>query len=61
MGYDGCFNDPHLQSTDKVTGYSIKATDGEIGEVEDFIIDGTPLKLKYMVIDTGKWFPGKKG
>lgn len=53
-------NDPHLRSTDKVTGYSIKASDGDIGEVEDFIIDDTSLELKYMVIDTGKWFPGKK-
>lgn len=53
-------NDPHLRSTDKVTGYSIKATDGDIGDVEDFIIDDSTLNINYMVVDTGNWFPGKK-
>jgi hypothetical protein len=53
-------NDPHLRSTDKVTGYNIKATDGDIGMVEDFIIDDIILIINYMVVDTGNWFPAKK-
>ena len=53
-------NNPHLRSTNKVTGYKIKASDGEIGEVEDFIIDDRTLDIKFLVIDTGNWFPGKK-
>lgn len=52
--------DPHLRSTDKVKGYSIKATDGEIGEVEDFIVDDSTWKIDFLVVDTGNWFPGKK-
>ena len=52
--------DPHLRSTHKVTGYSIHAMDGKIGEVEDFLVDDASWKLDYMVIDTGHWFPGKK-
>ncbi len=31
--------DPHLRSTHAVGGYHIQATDGEIGHVEDFVID----------------------
>src|SRR5665213_3205108 len=31
--------DPHLRSTHDVDGHHIEATDGEIGHVEDFIID----------------------
>src|ERR1700733_14269240 len=31
--------DPHLRSTLTVSGYHIQATDGEIGHVEDFIVD----------------------
>jgi len=31
--------DPHLRSTEHVTGHHIQALDGEIGHVEDFIID----------------------
>ncbi|MGK2863188.1 MAG: PRC-barrel domain-containing protein, partial [Chitinophagaceae bacterium] len=52
--------DPHLRSTDKVTGYDIKATDGEIGEMEDFIINDNTWAIDFMEVDTGTWFPGKK-
>jgi hypothetical protein len=43
-----------------VTGYSIKASDGDIGELDDLIIDDTNLNINYLVVDTGNWFPGKK-
>ncbi len=52
--------DPHLRSTHKVTGYTIHATDGIIGDVEDFIVNDNSWKLEYLVVDTGHWFPGKK-
>ncbi len=52
--------DPHLRSTHKVKGYTIHASDGEIGDVEDFIIDDSTWKLDFLVVDTGHWFPGKK-
>jgi sporulation protein YlmC with PRC-barrel domain len=52
--------DPHLRSTLEVTGYNIHATDGEIGYVKDFIIDDHTWKLEYLVVDTHKWFEGKK-
>ncbi|MDQ6815123.1 MAG: PRC-barrel domain-containing protein [Bacteroidota bacterium] len=52
--------DPHLRSTDKVTGYDIKATDGDIGDAEDFMVDDSTWKVAFMVVDTGNWFPGKK-
>ena len=51
---------PHLRSTHKITGYTIHAMDGKIGDVEDFIVDDTSWKLYYVVVDTGHWFPGKK-
>jgi len=52
--------DPHLRSTEEVRGYHIHATDGKIGEVEDFIINDENWGISYLVVDTGKWFPGKK-
>ncbi|MFD0795400.1 PRC-barrel domain-containing protein [Mucilaginibacter litoreus] len=52
--------DHHLRSTDKVTGYSIQATDEEIGNVEDFILNDSTWKIDFMLVDTGNWFPGKK-
>jgi len=50
----------HLRSTDRVTGYKIKATDGEIGEIEDFILDETKWEIDFLLVDTRKWLPGKK-
>jgi uncharacterized protein YrrD len=52
--------DAHLRSTEAVESYSIQATDGEIGHVEDFIIDDRTWAIRYLVIDTRNWWPGKK-
>jgi uncharacterized protein YrrD len=52
--------DPHLRSTHEVSGYHIQATDGEIGHVEDFIIDDETWAIRYLIIDTRNWWPGKK-
>lgn len=53
-------DNPHLRSTDDVTGYNIHATDDKIGDVEDFMIDDSNWKIDFLVVDTGHWFPGKK-
>ncbi|OYW73924.1 MAG: photosystem reaction center subunit H [Verrucomicrobia bacterium 12-59-8] len=52
--------DPHLRSTDAVTGHHIQATDGGIGHVVDFIIDDETWAIRYLVVDTRNWWPGKK-
>lgn len=52
--------DPHLQSTKQITNYYIQAIDGEIGHVEDFILDNETWKIKYLVVNTRNWIPGKK-
>ncbi len=50
----------HLRSTSAVTGYNIQASDGEIGHVEDFVIDDETWAIRYLVVDTRNWWPGKK-
>ena len=52
--------DPHLRSTQYVSGYHIQAPDGEIGHVEDFIIDDETWAIRYIIIDTSNWWQGKK-
>jgi uncharacterized protein YrrD len=51
---------PHLRQTREVIGYHIHANDGDIGHVEDFIFDDKTWIIRYMVIDTRNWLPGKK-
>lgn len=53
-------DDPHLRSTEKVEGYYIHAKDGEIGHVEDYIVDDEKWKIRYLVVDTTNWLPGRK-
>jgi hypothetical protein len=50
----------HLRSIKEVTGYHIQATDGEIGHVEDFVVDDETWSLRYVVVDTRNWLPGRK-
>jgi uncharacterized protein YrrD len=52
--------DPHLRSTREVKGYRIQCSDGEIGHVDDFIMDDETWGIRYLVIDTGGWLPGKQ-
>jgi hypothetical protein len=52
--------DPHLRSTHEMSGYHIHASDGEIGHVDDFIIDDETWAIRYLIIDTRNWWPGKK-
>ena len=51
--------DVHLRSCDEVIGYDILATDGSIGEVDDFVFDDHAWAIRDLVVDTRKWLPGK--
>jgi sporulation protein YlmC with PRC-barrel domain len=51
--------DSHLRSTHIVQGYEIEATDHLFGRVEDFIIDDATWSIRYLVIDTVRFWPNK--
>jgi len=53
-------DDPALRSANEVTGYHIHASDGEIGHVEDFLVEDDDWSIHYLVVDTKNWWPGKK-
>jgi hypothetical protein len=50
--------DPHLRSARAVTGYGLRATDGDLGHVEDFLVDETDWAIRYLVADPRSWWPG---
>ena len=52
--------DPHLRSTKDVTGHTIQAKDGEIGHVQDFVVDDEKWAIRYLIVDTQNWWPGKQ-
>ena len=43
-----------------MTGYHIEASDGEIGHVEDFLVDDETWAIRYLEVDTRNGWPGKK-
>jgi hypothetical protein len=51
--------DPHLRSVVSVNGYYIHATDGDLGHVENFLADDANWDIRYLVIATRDWWPGK--
>jgi len=50
----------HLRSTRAVAGYHIEASDGRLGHVEDFALDGEHWTIAGVVIETRNWLPGRK-
>ena len=52
--------DSHLRSTAAVAGYHVEASDGQIGHVEDFLIDQGTWTIRYLQVKTRNWLPGKK-
>src|SRR5262249_36862424 len=48
------------RSVEAVTGYHIHARDGEIGHIDDFVIDDMGWTIPFLIVDTKNWWPGKK-
>ncbi|MDP8265955.1 MAG: PRC-barrel domain-containing protein [Candidatus Aceula meridiana] len=59
-GQDSEEKNTHLRSVKEVKGYHIHAKDGEIGHVEDFIIDDEKWDIRFIVVAIRNILPGKK-
>jgi hypothetical protein len=51
--------DSHLRSARFIKGYKVEATDGLIGHLADFLIDGRTWTVREIVVETGHWYAGK--
>jgi len=43
-----------------IKGFTIAATDGDIGTVTDFLFDDESWTLRWIVVETGSWLSGRK-
>jgi hypothetical protein len=41
-------------------GFTVGATDGDIGKVEEFYFDDASFTVRHLVVDTGGWLGGRK-
>jgi hypothetical protein len=48
-----------LWNTKELRGYSIRATDGDIGEVHEFYFDDEAWTVEYLVVYIGSWISGR--
>jgi sporulation protein YlmC with PRC-barrel domain len=51
--------DSRLRSAKEVTGYRLLTSTEPIGHVEDFLLDSVTWAIRYVVVDTRNWLPGK--
>lgn len=49
-----------LRSMKELEGYTIRATDGEIGQVSDFYFDDDQWVVRYLIVDAGHWLSSRK-
>jgi len=52
--------DEYLHSARDVAGYYVQAADDDVGHVEDFLVDDHTWAIRYLVVDTRNWLPGRK-
>ena len=52
--------DANLRSVHEVVNYHIHATDGHIGHVQDFFAEENDWIIRYLLVDTRNWLPGRK-
>ncbi|WP_077324944.1 PRC-barrel domain-containing protein [Virgibacillus siamensis] len=46
--------------TSAMKNYSLYATDGEMGKIQDLYFDDEKWGIRYAVVDSRKWLPGKR-
>jgi hypothetical protein len=49
-----------LHKASRIRGAAIRATDGEIGTLEDFYFEEDRWVVRYLLVDTGKWLSGRR-
>ena len=49
-----------LENIKQFYGIKLGATDGPIGHVKDFYFDDQTWAVRYLVVDTGSWLPGRQ-
>jgi hypothetical protein len=49
-----------LWNASRMKGYSLSASDGQIGTISDFLFDDENWHVRWLVVETGHWLAGRK-
>lgn len=50
----------HLRSANEVLGYRISTVDGEIGTVDEFVVESLSWTIRWIIVDIDDWIPDRK-
>jgi hypothetical protein len=53
-------DDCHLRSSNVILGYRVHATDGDIGHVDDLLVDDQTWAIRYLIVNTGHWWSDRR-
>ncbi len=51
-------DDPNLRSARAVSRYQVESLDGELGHVSEFLVDDRSWAIRYLVVNTSRWWFG---
>ena len=51
-------DDPHLRDCKAVMKYHIEATDGDIGHIQDLLVEEETWAIRYIIVNTSNWWLG---
>jgi hypothetical protein len=51
---------PGWRNAPAIDGFAIEARDGRAGAVKDFLFDDESWAIRWLVVDTGDWPPGRE-
>jgi uncharacterized protein YrrD len=49
-----------LKNFDEITDYTLSASDGDVGKVQDLFFDDEDWVIRYLVVQTGSWLASRK-
>ena len=52
--------DPRLRSVRELIGYRMRGRDEAAGSIADLLADDEDWSIRYLLVDTGHWLPGRK-
>ena len=52
--------DPNLRSANEILTYKVRASDGDLGRMDDLVVEDANWFIRFLVLSAGSWLNGQK-
>jgi hypothetical protein len=52
--------DPNLRSANEILTYKVRTSDGDLGRVDDLVVEDANSFIRFLVLSAGSWLNGQK-